>query len=663
MRWKAIYLILGISLVLGIFYYFFLDHVLEGSIERSLELVTGAKVEVDRLHLNLFDLTLTIDRIQIANPHDTWRNLIETGKIRVQLARNPLFSGKVVMEDISLAGLMLDTPRRTDGQLRRRLLPGPFGKAQAKLNRDIASIPLLDSGSLQNEVNLNKDKLLSSYRFQTTLSAADIQDRINNAGREWNANLARLDETKQKLQQIDTRLRELTNASIKSLPELKQNLKTVEDLNQTISTLGPQINEVQSSYQKEFSDIGGDIGDLASAADHDYHELLKLAKLPDFEQVNIGEIIFGEALLNESSTFINLVDQLQAYVPAGVLANQTSPAATPETTAQNTPRYPRGGQDIIFPGRRTYPNFLIRHLAVSAQGPVRTFLKGYSADATLMGFTTEPAIYGKPMELAVSAASPGHSYLNLKGSMNHITSQIDDRFNLQIQNINLPEINFADRPYLPERISLGDAKLLTDLAVQHNRFDLHIRLDSPNIKWDFGAPERDHHPESGNLIAEILQQTLTGLDRLQIDYRLQGQDHQLHMNVSTNLDQLLKERFDAAIGAKVTQFKAELQLEVNRLLDTKQKELQAQTARYQTEVSAKINEVQVYIAREQQLIAAQQRDLEAKIKAEQDRLTNAAAQKQQELQQQGQETIDKKQQQLEEEVNKLKNQLLPGGKF
>ena len=93
MRWKAIYLILGIFLLLGLFYYFFLDRVLEGSIERSLETVTGAKVEVDKLHLNLSDLTLTIGKLQIANPHDTWRNLIETGPIRVKLAWEPLFSG------------------------------------------------------------------------------------------------------------------------------------------------------------------------------------------------------------------------------------------------------------------------------------------------------------------------------------------------------------------------------------------------------------------------------------------------------------------------------------------------------------------------------------------------------------------------------------------
>ena len=663
MRWKAIYLILGIFLLLGLFYYFFLDRVLEGSIVRSLETVTGAKVEVDKLHLNLSDLTLTIGKLQIANPHDTWRNLIETGPIRVKLAWEPLFSGKVVMDDISLAGLMLDTPRRTNGRLGRSLLPGPFGKAQAKLNRDIASMPLLDSGSMQQEVNLNKDRLLSSYRFQTSLSTEIIQERINNAGRNWTANLARLDETKQQLQQIDARLRELKTVTIKSLPDLKQNLKTVEDLNRTIGTLGPQLKEVQSNFQNETTDIGRDVSDLASKADHAYHELLNLAKLPDFDKINIAEILFGEALLNESSTFINLVDRLQAYVPAGILANQTSPAATPETTAQNAPRHPRGGQDIIFPGRRTYPNFLIRHLAVSAQGPSRTFLKGYSANASLEGFTTEPALYGQPMEMSLSAASPCHSNLSLEGSLNHITNRIDDRFNLKIQNISLPAIDFMDRPYLPDRISLGNANLFTDLAVESDKFDLHIVLDSPNLKWDFGAPGRDHHSASGNLTAEILQQTLAGLDRLTIDYRLTGQNDQLRMSVSSNIDRLLKERFDAAIGAKVAQFKKELQLEVNRLLDAKQKELKSQIAQYQTEFSAKFNEVQSYITREEQMIAAEQRNLEAKIKAEEDRLTNKAAQTEQELKEQGQKELDKKQQQLEEELNKLKNQLLPGGKF
>ncbi|HYH02747.1 MAG TPA: hypothetical protein VEC37_06580, partial [Bacillota bacterium] len=173
MRWKGIYLLLALVIIGGVIGVFFLDNIIDWSMERSLETIIGAKADVEKLHLSLHDLTIEIGNLQIANPQNTWRNLIETSGLRLKLAGVPLFSGKVIITEIRIADLKLNSARKTDGKLKRPFLPGPFGEAQAKLHRDIAAAPLLDTDGLKQE--LNPDRLLESYRFKTHLSADDIR--------------------------------------------------------------------------------------------------------------------------------------------------------------------------------------------------------------------------------------------------------------------------------------------------------------------------------------------------------------------------------------------------------------------------------------------------------------------------------------------------------
>ena len=101
MRRKAIYILIGLVIIFGITGFFFLDLIVKWSLERSLETIVGAQVDARRVHLDLTKLRVNIQDLQITNPRNTWRNIIQAKNIQFQIASEPLFEGKTVIDDDS----------------------------------------------------------------------------------------------------------------------------------------------------------------------------------------------------------------------------------------------------------------------------------------------------------------------------------------------------------------------------------------------------------------------------------------------------------------------------------------------------------------------------------------------------------------------------------
>lgn len=631
MRWKALYIVIPLLLLLGLGYYFFFDRILENSIEGFLETVIGAKVEVDKLHFSITTPSISIGRLQITNPRNTWRNLIETGDMQFKLAWEPLYSGKFVIEKIALSELMLNTPRKTDGKLTRPPLPGPFGKAQTKLNKAIADIPIFNSSIMQGEINQSKDKLLAGYQFQTRVDAEAINTQLAKSSQEWNQDLKKLQQTKLKLETIESQLKGLKTTQLKTVPELNTALTSITTINKSITEIRTEIDTTRSGFQSELDAVTLEINQLTATADQDYHALLKLAKIPDFKNINFTQILLGKSLVNQSAQVIDLVDKIQAFIP-------------PPTNNPPKKKPTRGGQDIIFPGRRTYPNFLIKYIGISARENQSPRTGGFYARGTATGITSDPPIYGQPLMIDLSGKAPGNLYLSLQGKMDHITEQIDDSFSLEIGNLSIPDLHIGEQPYLPESIAVGKTAIRSNLQINSNEFILDLVIDGKNVDWNFGANQvTATSGTTGDLMKDIIRQTLARMDQITINYRLIGREHQLAMNISSELDKLFNERLNQVINEKFTKFKQEIRAQVDQQLREKQHELEKIRNGYQQQLTAKVQELQTLIERETKAAEAKTKALEQQIKNE--------------LSQKLNNETDKAKRDLEDQLNKLKSQL------
>lgn len=592
MRWKAIYLILGLLIFLGLFGFFFLDSLLGWIISYSLETTIGAKTEVNQLHLDIPKLRMTIGDLQITNPKDTWRNLIQTKNIRFQMAAEPLYSGKIVIDEVSIEDLMINTPRKTNGKINKIILPGPFGQAQKKLNNDISTLPALDPQSISLKVPT--DKLLASYQLKTKLATVETRERIEKSNQKWQTNLQKLSQIKLKIQELQNKVQEYQAAKTDNLLQIRNKLQGLQDIQKSSGAIQQELGTNTNGLQTEFTTLRASIGNLKNAADTDYHDLLKLAKLPDFNSVNIAEVLFGKALLNESSSMLDIVDKVQKQIPVRM---------------DNPPKeaHPRGGQDIIFPGRRTYPNFLIKHVSISAQGTGNTAFEGFSAQGMAEGITDQPQIFGAPMLVKMAAQARNHSYINFDGSLNHITPAIDDRLNLTIGNLGIPKFQLADSPYLPNKLSSGIVNLVTEMRIQSDRFTLNVNLQCHNLVSDYSSK-----PASNDLVTQVVRDSLSKVDQISIRYQLEGINKKLNMKLSSDIDQIVSARLKAVVGARIEQETQGIRQQVNAELQKDQQELTTLCNKYQNDLTTSISQVQSQLDKEQQKIEQTKKELAKK---------------------------------------------------
>lgn len=125
MRKRFIYFILVPVLVLGLITYLFIDRWIESGLESAGEAIVGAKVEIDGLRVSLFPLALEFNRLQVANPHDPWKNIFETGKVRAALDMGQLLRNKYIIETMEVNNLILGQSEPRMDQYRNLLSRHP----------------------------------------------------------------------------------------------------------------------------------------------------------------------------------------------------------------------------------------------------------------------------------------------------------------------------------------------------------------------------------------------------------------------------------------------------------------------------------------------------------------------------------------------------------
>lgn len=596
MRTKALFILIGFILLIGLTGFFWGNSLISWGLEKTLETVIGAEVDLDGFRLNLFDLSVRIDGIRITNPADTWKNLIDTKNISFKLAPEPLFQGKTVIDEITVADLTFNTPRRTDGKLKRKKLPGSLGKAQTKLNQSIAQMPVLKPETIAE--NLDISKITANYQFRTDLSAGRIKTELTTYREKWASHLDDLKKVKVEINNLDQRLTQIKKYNSKNVLELKKQLDLLKETTKTAEQIRAEIKTAANEFKKDNQALDETIEGLKREAEADYQSLLALAKVPDLGSINYTEALLGKALLNVSDTILKLADELSQSLPVKM---------------ENPPKekHPRGGQEITFPGRKTYPRFLIKKIAISGKGTPGSVMNGFYAKGTVTGITSEPPLYGLPLTVSVFAAAPNQAILELDGNLNHLTPAFQDQLNLKLKGLPLPQINLSDSDYLPAKLSSGKADIDATLEMTPDSLRLRAVLTGADLKADYTSK-----PQSDDLVVTIVRKALADLSQITIHYQLERRADQWEMKLSSNFDQMIAARLKESIGAQVAGFTRELRAKVDAKLLEETQALKGVKQQYQKEIATKLDEFQMQLEREERELAAAKKELEAKIAKE-----------------------------------------------
>jgi uncharacterized protein (TIGR03545 family) len=483
-------------------------------------------------------------------------------------------------------------------------------------------MPILNPETLAG--NLDLKKITASYQFKTDLSVARIKAEFAAYKEKWDNNLEELNGLKNEIQGLEEKINRLKKPN--NLVEINEQLQLLEEIRVAVEKIQTGLNSTNEQFQKDRQALTGMINGLKEEAEADYQALLALAKLPDLGRINYGEALLGKTIFNAASFVLDAAGYIRELLPARV---DKPPKVKPT----------RDGQDIAFPGRKTYPRFLVKKIAISGRGTPDSAMDGFYASGVVTGITSEPPVYGLPLTAALFAQTPNQTSLKLDGEFNHVTPEYQDTVELALKGLSLPGLDLSGNEYLPSRILAGTAEIDATVKILPDRIQLKALVTASRIKMDFSGK-----PEPGDLIGEIVRKTLAGIDQVMLDCQLEEINDRLEMKISSNLDQMITNRLDATIGEKVTGFTRELRAEVEARLRQEEKSLVVLKNSYEQAVATQLKELQERVDLEKQKLEAKKEELEA--------MKKELEAKKKELESEVQKKIDAEEEKLKKKIQK-----------
>ena len=556
-RWKAIGPLLILLVIAGVLWWVFADTIARRESQKVGTQLVGAKVEIQRLHLDLAHGKVLIQGLTIASPHEALRNLLQADELVADVDLVPLTEKKLIINRVAANGLRFGTPRETDGRVAAQSGEGEgiAGRVLAETHQWASQfqVPVLQLATGKISVDSLDPRRLS------TIPAADaLGARADSSRRAWQTALdtLRLGPTLDTARATLEKLRHARATDLSTLNEARQAIDRLKRARDRVNTLDRNVTQGVSNLK---SGLAG----LDSARQRDYAFARGLLKLPSLDAPAVGAALFGPVAIRPFEQALYYMQLARRYMPPGLLPR----------AATGPKRMRRAGENVRFPKERNLPGFLVRSAELS-------FLLHPSAEqpqryaGRLSGLTSDPALYGRPTIATATGPQLGAGL-----TLNHLHDIPVDTAGASVGGVRFPAFQV---PGVPLRLDPGAAT--TQLGFNLNGDTMHARfaIRSSGARWtrDSGF--------ANSTIGDLIWRAVSAVSTLDVEARLSGPLHKPDFAVRSNLDQAIATQLRAVVGAQVAAAEKQMRDRVDAMVNDKVGPVRARVTEVQNQAQAQV---------------------------------------------------------------------------
>jgi uncharacterized protein (TIGR03545 family) len=545
MRWKFITPFLVFILVTMAFVAFFLDGIVESIVEERASLLNGAKVEIEDLDIGFLSPGVRIRGLAVANADNPWRNMAEVGDIGISVSLPPLLSKRIVIDEMVMENVKVNTERKTSGELPRRLKKRVKAEAKEEKPTEFPFPKLPNLEVFKKKFDLKE--LVDINHLGSVRRAKQLTKDVSKMKSRWESELKGLD-AKVKANEIMTKVQKsldsLHKTRIKSpadLPKLQSDLRKLREAIDTLKALRKEIEATKSTFKRDLATLEKSVRDeMIALKEQDFRAILKDLGIEEFKRLSLAEAFLGPFYAKALDLIWNNADKIRTFMPK----------MDKDKSVQT--RIRAQGRDIIFRSIKKGPDFLLREAQVSIEQ------KKWSLRGTIQGVTSDPASYGKPTQVAIHGK---HPRLVLNGILDHTGEKPVDTFSLDVKGYPLKGVSFAENPLSISNISRGFLDLKANLALKGELIDFRSEAKVKDLKLDFMAAEAE------NLMVNILKEVIKTAPSLSIGMDAKGTRDNPQLSVSSDIDRLFARQLERFVGKKVNELKASLEAQIDSATD------------------------------------------------------------------------------------------------
>ncbi|MDR1469437.1 MAG: hypothetical protein LBT00_09105 [Spirochaetaceae bacterium] len=411
-----------------VFCLFFMNPLLERTLERALEGAFEARAEVDNFHLNLFRFRIGLSGIRVADRDEPMTNLFQMGRAEIRLLPQAVLKGKIYIEEVSAASIQFGTPRTSSGALPAYPAKKTGPKTAAAETPPLIDLAQFDAMELvrREADNLNSKKLYDEAAafYNTTIET-------------WRT---RVDDSKKQIAELRNAAQpfidfNITGIDIRNPATIQQVMQLINDgkaAAETVQSAADNANNIVTGLQDDIKNIDALQKSAVNAVQSDIDHLKSYLDFSSGTYNGIIDPVLRQLLTEAAWQYVRYGKRaLEVFEKVKTLQAMTQTRQKPEKKETFK------GRDVIFPSRQ-YPSFYLGVLASDFT------IQGWKSVFDLRDVSSDPELTGKPVSLklsvsetAVTETAGDGRFVSFSGNAD-FRSSVKELFDAEITGGNFP---------------------------------------------------------------------------------------------------------------------------------------------------------------------------------------------------------------------------------
>lgn len=591
--------IITVLILIGLFFassFFFTDEWIEEKVEYQASVINEALVEIDGLEFDLYGLSISWDRMQVANARNTMENTFETGRTEFRMEFWPLvIANKVIVDQMQLTGFRISTERETDGYFEMpsveegeepSFLTSIVQQVSGEAKRN-ASVTFTDVRD-----DLNVDSLMAKVNIQSVDKIDSLRNAIEQNYATWDSTFknTQIDDD---VDGIRSTLEGIKTDDMKDPKKVVSALENVKKLRAQVDSLKSKTETLKRDFEEDYGDTRNDISQVDNWIQADYQRALTVAKLPDLDVKNIGKALFGQNLLGDYAVYLGYIAMAREY---------GSKFISGEEDEEQIPRYE--GLDYDFSNKYDLPGLWLKNIDLSGYTKSDIQIAG-----NVTNISSDQKKTGEPAIFALSGGGEGTVQLKLDGSFNYLGDKPEERFRFNYDGFTLSKARLSGSDLLPYKLNSGTGSLNVEMNIVDKRIDSRIDYLAGNLDFDFASAGQPK-----NRIQSLIRDAIGSTDEIDVTALVDNTEGPLRVRVRSNVDDLFMNALRKTVSAEIEKARAEVRAEVEKQVAGKKQELEALKAEKEAELRKRYEALRAKVDEQLQLAEQKKKELEEKKK-------------------------------------------------
>jgi uncharacterized protein (TIGR03545 family) len=529
-RWQGLLVFFVLCALAAGFWLLFVDRIAERTIEKTGTAIVGAKVELDKADVSLSPLGLTLLGLKVTDPGAPMTNAVEVGRIAFHMDGPNALRRKVIIEEMSVEDVRLNTPRKTSGAVAAT-------EGQTPLQQ-LAELPSFVIPNVKEAFEKEKGDL----RSLKLLAGAAADGEAMRA--RWDGKLGEL-KAAADVDKYQKRFDELKAKTGKaSIGNLLGGAKDVAALQKQVRADIQTVTDAKKAFAADLAALKKVAAETPAAVKDDARRLVDKYSLTPSGLANISRMLFGAKIAGSVQSALRWNERLSPFIERFKENVKGKEVITPLRAK---------GRDVRFREDRPLPDFLARLAKVSVSLPQGIFT------GRIENLTSEQDVLGQPLKFSFSAENlKGLRSAALEGTFDRVDPAArKDVLNLRLRGYEARDVKLVESAGLPVSLKEGLADL--DISATLEKGNLAARITAGVRSARLAVEKFEERPGLAGRVDAAIRNALAGVTSLSLTAEVSGTPENFDLKVRSDVDEVLRSAVGALVRDQMAGFEKDLQ--------------------------------------------------------------------------------------------------------